>query len=89
MCVLCVLSCVVSGGGSYILLTTDPGRPAIVYHSNVLAHSLYSPIQAMKDHGDVYARVHIYTATELGSGRVASPTLRRFYPRGKPPVLIL
>ena len=39
--------------------------------------------------GDVDARVYIFTATALGSGRVASPTLGRLYPRGKPPVLIL
>ena len=29
-CVLCVLSCVVSGGVPDILLTTDSGRPAVV-----------------------------------------------------------
>ena len=33
--------------------------------------------------------VHIFTATALGRGRVASPTLGRLYPRGKPPVLML
>ena len=31
--------------------------------------------------GDVHARVHIYTATALGRGRVASPMLGRLYPR--------
>ena len=39
--------------------------------------------------GDVAARVHIFTAMALGRGRVASPTLGRVYPRGKPPVLVL
>ena len=33
--------------------------------------------------GDVDARVHIFTATALGRGRVASPTLGRLYPPGK------
>ena len=42
----------------------------------------------MKAHGDVDARVHTFTATALERGRVASPTLGRLYPRGKPPVLI-
>ena len=45
-----------------------------------------SPLQAT---GDVDARVHIFTATALGRGRVASPTLGLLYPRGKPLVLIL
>ena len=31
--------------------------------------------------GDVDARVHIYTVTALGRGRVASPTLGRLTPR--------
>ena len=35
--------------------------------------------------GDVDARVHIFTATALGRGRVASPTLSCLYPRGKLP----
>ena len=36
----------------------------------------------MKAHGGgVDARVHIYTATALGGGRVASPKLGRLYPR--------
>ena len=48
-----------------------------------------SPLQAMKSHVDVDARVHIYTATAQGRGRVASPTFGRLYPRGKPPVFIL
>ena len=43
----------------------------------------------MKAMGDVDAEVHIYTAMELGRGRMGSPTLGRLYPRGKPPVLIL
>ena len=38
--------------------------------------------------GDVDARLHIFTATALGRGRVASPT-RPPLPPGKPPVLIL
>ena len=47
-----------------------------------------SPFQAMKALGDVDARVHIYTATAIGRGRVASPSLDRLYPGKKPPVLI-
>ena len=43
----------------------------------------------MKAHGDVDARIHIYTTTSLARGRVASPTLDRLYTRGEPPVLIL
>ena len=35
--------------------------------------------------GNLDARVHIYRATALGRGRVASPTLGRFYTRGKSP----
>ena len=38
----------------------------------------------MKAHGDVDARVHIYTATAPGRGRVASPTLGHLYSRGNP-----
>ena len=47
------------------------------------------PLQAMKTHGNVDARVHIYTATALGKGRVASPTLSCLFPRERPSVLIL
>ena len=43
-----------------------------------------SPSQAMKAYEDVDARIHIYTVTVLGWGRVASPTPGRFHPRGKP-----
>ena len=35
----------------------------------------------MKSHGDVDARVHIYTTMALGRVRVASPTLGSLYPR--------
>ena len=45
---------------------------------------MVSPLQAMKAHGDVDARVHIFTAMALGRGRVASPMLGRLYP-GKAP----
>ena len=38
----------------------------------------------MKTHGDVDARVHIFTATALGRRRVASPTLGRLYPEESP-----
>ena len=34
--------------------------------------------------GDVDARVHIFTATALGRGRVTSPTLGRLYPEESP-----
>ena len=43
---VCVLSCVVSGGGHVIVLTTHSGRPALVYLSSVLVHSLLLPLQA-------------------------------------------
>ena len=46
-----------------------------------------SPLQTTKTHGDVDARIHIYTAMALGRGRVASPTRGHPYPRGKTPVL--
>ena len=38
----------------------------------------YRPRRPMRD---VNARVHIYTATALGRGRIASPTLGLLYPR--------
>ena len=34
--------------------------------------------------GDVDVRVHIYTATVVGRGTVARPTLGRYYPWEKP-----
>ena len=34
-----------------------------------------SPLQAMKVTGDVDARVHIYTATAVGRGKVSGPRL--------------
>ena len=43
---VCVLSCVVSGGGSDILQTTHSRRSALVYLSSVLVHSLLLPLQA-------------------------------------------
>ena len=46
------------------------------------------PLQTIKVHGGD-ARVHIYTATALGRGRVASPMLGHLYPQGNSPVLIL
>ena len=39
--------------------------------------------------GGVDVRVHIYTATALERGRVASPTLGHLYSWGEPLVLIL
>ena len=46
VCVLCVLSCVVFGGGPDLVLTTHSGRPALVYLSSVLVHSLLLILQA-------------------------------------------
>ena len=43
---VCVLSCVVFGGGPDIVLTTHSGRPALVYLSSVLAQRLLLPLQA-------------------------------------------
>ena len=39
------LSCVVSGDGPDIMLTTHLGRPALVYLFIVLIHSLLLPLQ--------------------------------------------
>ena len=43
---VCVLSCVVFGGGPDIVLTTHSGRPALVYLSSVLVQRLLLPLQA-------------------------------------------
>ena len=43
---VCVLSCVVFGGGPDTVLTTHSGRPALVYLSSVLVHRLLLPLQA-------------------------------------------
>ena len=43
---LCILSCVVFGGGPDIVLTTHSGRPALVYLSSVLVQRLLLPLQA-------------------------------------------
>ena len=42
-CVLCVLSCFISGGSTDILLAADSGRSAPVFLSSVLVHSLALP----------------------------------------------
>ena len=42
-----------------------------------------------KPTGDVDARIHIFIATAVGRGRVASPTLGRLYTWGNSPVLTL
>ena len=47
-CVLCVLSDVVSGGDPDIVLTTYSGRPAIVYLSSVMVHSLLLPYRHIR-----------------------------------------
>ena len=43
VCVLCVLSCIASGGDPGIVLTTHSGRPSLLYLSSVLVNSLLSP----------------------------------------------
>ena len=43
---VCVLSCVVCGGGPDIVLTSHSGRPALMYLSSVLAQRLLLPLQA-------------------------------------------
>ena len=43
---VCVLSCVVFGGGTDIVLSTHSGRPALVYLSSVLVQRLLLPLQA-------------------------------------------
>ena len=42
---VCVLSCIVSGSGPDIVLTTHSGRPALVYLSSVLVPRLLLPLQ--------------------------------------------
>ena len=44
VCVLCVLSCVVSDGGLDIVLTRHSGRSALVYLSSVLVQRLLLPL---------------------------------------------
>ena len=41
---VCVLSCVVSGGGPDILQTSDSGGPVLVYLYSVLVHILWLPM---------------------------------------------
>ena len=61
---VCVLSCVVIGGGPDIVLTTHSGRPALVYLSSVLVKILLLSLQAsdprafgLKVPGDVSPRL--------------------------------
>ena len=42
--VICVLTCVVSGGGPEILLPRDSERPALMLYSSVQVNSLTPPI---------------------------------------------
>ena len=44
--VFCVLSCIVSGGGPNIVMTTHSGRSTPMYLSNVLVNNLLFPLQA-------------------------------------------
>ena len=53
VCVLCIPSCVVSGGGSDILLTTDSGRPFLGYRSSVVIHNLFPYVHLTHWHLDV------------------------------------
>ena len=43
---VCVLSCVIFGGGPDIVLTTHSGRSALVYLSTVLVQRLLLPLEA-------------------------------------------
>ena len=43
-----------------------------------------SSLQAIKAHGDVYARVHIIAAMAPGRGRVSNPILSCLYPQEGP-----
>ena len=43
-----------------------------------------SSLQAMRAYGDMDARVHIFAATALRRGSVASPAFGRFYPLENP-----
>ena len=45
MTFVCVLSCIDSGGGLDIVLTTHSGRPALVYLSSVLIQRLCTPFR--------------------------------------------
>ena len=46
MSFVCVLFCVVSGGGPYILPMRNSVRSVILYLSSLLVHSLWLPVQA-------------------------------------------
>ena len=43
---VCVLSCVVSGDDSDIVLTTHSGRPALVFLSSIMVYSMLLLLQA-------------------------------------------
>ena len=51
---------------------------------NIVLEGKGIPITGLEAHRDVDARVHIFTATALGRGRVASSMFGHFYPWGKP-----
>ena len=46
---VCALSCVVSGGGPDVVLTTHSGMPALEYLSSVLVHSLWPPYRHLTE----------------------------------------
>ena len=62
------------------------GRHQLFNHDGRLPYRWrYPHYRPWRPTGDVEARVHILTATALGWGRVASPTLGRLYPQGNSP----
>ena len=56
------MSCVVSGSGSNIVLTTHSGRPALVYLHSVLIHNLCTPYRHL-------AQGNLSSKSYIGEGK--------------------
>ena len=67
MSFVCVLSCVISGGGPDIVLTTHSGRLALVYLSSVLVHVCCSPNRHLT-HGHLGCKSRGGVSPTLGKG---------------------
>ena len=57
ICILCVVSCVFSGGSPHILLTTYSGKLAVVLQFSVLVHNLRLHLQAFVSYGHLVLQV--------------------------------
>ena len=64
------MSCVVSGSGPDIVLTTHSGRAALVYLSSVLVHRLLLPL-------------YIYNPRAFGLGVPGGNVLKHFFQHNK------